>query len=301
MDPSHDWLRPERLYALTCRPALPKDTPDVMELTRDIWEGEDYVPHVWEEWLVDPEGMLAVAEFGGRVVGLSKLTRLNETDWWLEGLRVHPRCEGRGIASRLHDYLLDYWDRSASGTLRLATASYRKSVQHLCDRTGFRWLGEFTSFTAPALPEPADGFSLLQAEQARAAAEFALQSPSLALTAGLMDYGWQWGRPAAQPIAAAAGRSQAWWWQGRSGLLAARRDEDEGETRLAVQLLACRLEDLERLLLDYRRLAASAGYPQAYWLAPLRQELAPALQAAGFERTWDASLYVYEKRHPARG
>ena len=42
---------------IVCRPALPMDTPDVIELTRRIWEGEDYVPHVWAEGLQDPDGM----------------------------------------------------------------------------------------------------------------------------------------------------------------------------------------------------------------------------------------------------
>ncbi len=37
------------LYRFVCRPALPKDPPDVMELTRNIWEGDDYVPHVTDE------------------------------------------------------------------------------------------------------------------------------------------------------------------------------------------------------------------------------------------------------------
>jgi hypothetical protein len=56
-----DWQRPETLRTLVCRPALPKDTPDVIELTRTIWGGEDYVPVVWAEWLEDYEGTLAVA------------------------------------------------------------------------------------------------------------------------------------------------------------------------------------------------------------------------------------------------
>jgi len=68
----------------------------VLELTRTIWEGDDYVPHVWGEWLADPQGLLAVAEHQGRVLGLGKLTRLSEDDWWLEGLRTHPNTKGGG-------------------------------------------------------------------------------------------------------------------------------------------------------------------------------------------------------------
>ena len=78
----------------------------MIQITRQIWEGDDYVPKVWSEWLFDPEGLLAIAEFKGKVVGFGKLTKLSQHDWWLEGLRVHPQFEGNRIASRLHQYLL---------------------------------------------------------------------------------------------------------------------------------------------------------------------------------------------------
>src|SRR3989304_1033395 len=34
--------------ALVCRPALPVDTPAVLDLTARIWDGGDYVPRVWD-------------------------------------------------------------------------------------------------------------------------------------------------------------------------------------------------------------------------------------------------------------
>jgi hypothetical protein len=84
----------ERLK-VTCRPAQVDDTPDVLELTHTIWEGEDYNPQVWQDWLADTQGLLAVAEHDGRVLGLGKLTCLAAGQWWLEGLRTHPEFERR--------------------------------------------------------------------------------------------------------------------------------------------------------------------------------------------------------------
>ena len=92
------------LARVVCRPALLKDTADMLELTSHIWEGNDYLPQVWAEWLADPEGFLAVAEYGGRVVGIAMLECQQPGEWYLAGLRVHPEMEGRGIAGRLHDY-----------------------------------------------------------------------------------------------------------------------------------------------------------------------------------------------------
>ena len=42
---------------LVCRPALPMDTPQVLDLAKHIWEGHDYIPYVWNDWLADPQGV----------------------------------------------------------------------------------------------------------------------------------------------------------------------------------------------------------------------------------------------------
>ena len=133
-------------HQVVCRPALPLDFPGMLELTSQIWEGDDYVPKVWQAWLIDPEGLLAVAEFKGKVVGLGKLTKLSQQDWWLEGLRVHPQFEGRGVASRIHKYLLDTWEKIGSGTIRFATVSTREPVKHLAQVNGFHLAGEYSTF-----------------------------------------------------------------------------------------------------------------------------------------------------------
>ena len=39
---------------VVCRPALPRDTADVLEFSKFIWNGHDYVKYVWDEWLNDP-------------------------------------------------------------------------------------------------------------------------------------------------------------------------------------------------------------------------------------------------------
>jgi ribosomal protein S18 acetylase RimI-like enzyme len=300
-----DWLQLQKTPLIVCRPALPKDTPQVLELTGRIWDGDDYVPYVWAEWLADPEGLLAVAEYGGRVAGLGKVTHLGEQEWWLEGLRVHPELEGRGIASRLHDYLVDYWDRTHAGVIRLGTASFREPVQHLCERSGFQKVGEFTSYLAPArLPSeggPVPTFQPVMPGETDAAFEMVAEIPFTTGSRQYMDLGWQWASPSFAHLQESVGLGQAWWWRGGKALLVANEDVEDGtENRyLRLQLLACRGEDLPDFLLDFRSLAGDFGYAKASWMALLNPQLALALDAAGFQRDWDASLYLYERAHPA--
>jgi hypothetical protein len=239
--------------------------------------------------------LLAAAEYGPRVVGLGKLTRLRENEWWMEGLRVHPQYEGRGIASRLHEYLLAHWEAHCAGVIRLTTASFRKPVLHLCARTGFQKIAELTIYRASALPGEMVAIPLA-ADEAGLAYQLASASQTFPLTAGLMDLGWQWAQVDEERIQQAAQGGRAWWSPDRLGLLLARDDEEENA--LTAQLIACSLADLPALLADFRCLAAAAGYARADWLAPLEPGVESALQAAGFARQWDASVYVYEKQHP---
>lgn len=308
----HRLLRPESWYALVCRPALPKDTADVLALTWEIWEGHDYVPYVWEEWLDDPDGLLAVAEYSGVVVGLGKLSRLAEGQWWLEGLRVNPDYQGRGIASRLHDYQVAQWQKFGGGALRLATASFRQPVQHLCERTGFEQVAEFTAYHSEPIPggfaAGAGLFTPVSTNEVTVALEFARRAPPLTLSAGLMDLGWQWAAPSVELLGAAVERGQAWWWglnpkEEKRGLLLINTYEGDEEddwqgTRARAELLACRLDELVAMLVDYRCLAARLGVDRADWMAPLHPNLAPRLEAAGFSRDWEHSLYLYAREGP---
>ncbi|MEW5869655.1 MAG: GNAT family N-acetyltransferase [Chloroflexota bacterium] len=286
------------------RAARQADTPDVMALTANIWEGHDYVPHVWQEWLADPHGRLLVAERQGRVLGLSKLSRISEFDWWLQGLRVHPDYQGQGIASRLTEASLQAWLEIGAGTLRLTT--HRPPVRHLMDRLGLALLGEVSTFArtdllAEAEEIPASLFEKLAPEEAAPAAAFVLHSASMQYNWGLIDMEWVHVPPRPVYLEGIARQGQAWWWHGRQGLLAYFEDEDDdGNLALAIQFVACQVQQLGDCLSDSLRLAASLGYARASWMAPLHPEMLEYLEQAGFVRSWDRALGVYALEHPGK-
>lgn len=295
------WRKPESLYTVVCRPALPKDTADVMDLTRDIWDGDDYVPHVWHDWLADPVGLLAAAEYGGRVVGVGKLTRLAPGQWWMEGLRVHPSYQERGIARHLHNYLVADWEQNYGGVLRLATSSKREAVHHLCETTGFHKLKEYTNFFGKVAKRgggSAEAFRLLELSEVPAALAHATGSETLRRMGGVMDMSWSYAKPDVFLLEKAVREQRAWWWRERSGLLVA-WDEDEayeGQTISYLGLPGCALQDLASFLQDFQALTARRGFDVAGWIAPLERDLQNILTGIGFERVWEGSLYIFERR-----
>ncbi len=297
-----DYRLPSDLYAVACRPALPKDTADVMAFTSRIWEGHDYVPQYWQTWLEDPNGLMAVAEYAGHVVGMSKISWVDGDQWWLQGLRVDPDHQGTGIASHLHRYMLEYWERDCQGVLRLATSSARLPVHHLCERTGFHKVGEYLSYAAPALEPGPGSFSTLHPDDSESALEFIRRSELFDLSFRLIDLGWQWIEPGAAQLAVAAREERVLWWKAggvKRGLLVIDRDDDEDGSRQYIQLAGGDVDPLPEMLLDLRRLAGGEGSSRVAWMAPNREALKGALSQAGFTLDWDHSLYLYEKRLPS--
>jgi GNAT superfamily N-acetyltransferase len=289
------------LWAVVCRPALPKDKADVLALTRHIWEGNDYVPYVWDEWLADPHGMLVVAEYGGQVVGLANLAWKGEDEWWLQGLRVHPHFQGQGIASRLHDYILQAWERNMGGVLRLATSSARLPVHHLCQRTGFTRVGEYRKYAAPALTGMREEFRAVRSGEAIEALDFVRHSPLFAICNHLLYLDWYWGALSGERLGEIIQRGAAYWWHAEDepsgGLVAVDLDQDDELGRHPyIQLMACSEIDLPELLVAYRRLGHYMGYERVEWLAPEDEAVREALQHTGYQSDWENSLYLFEKR-----
>ena len=288
---------------LLCRPALPLDRPAMLELTSHIWDGEDYVPALWDEWQADTLGLLAVAECQGRLAGFAKLTRLAPGQWWLEGMRTHPDFEGQGVASHLTDYLLAEWQQRDGGKIRLTTSHKRIPVHRLCARRRFEKRLEIGFFRSPSLPDqplPPGVFVPLDPDAAAAAAEEARLAPSLAFSQGLMDIGYEWLEVEPGQLHAAARLGQVYRWQPpgspESGLLAWwLEDDDPAQPAPFVQVAASTIAALPALLNDFRCLAASLGYTQVGVTAPLHPEYLEILAATGFSRSWDGVLFVFEK------
>jgi GNAT superfamily N-acetyltransferase len=286
-----------------CRPARENDTADMLDITRTIWDGHDYVPEVWADWLTDPDGQLVAAEHQGRVIGVGKLTRLSDQDWWFEGLRVHPDYQGQGIASQLHDYMVETWMRIGGGVVRLGTNSNRYAVHHMCERSGFEKIGEFTFFTASTdakdkgfLPEEYQAVAPSEVHEALALTS---QSSTLSWTNQLVYLYWRWAPPREIYIKRMIEQGNIYWWRGRQGLLAFLEDEDPREEKVAfLQIFACSEQSIPDFLNDYRRLAAALGYSVAALALQPRPEYQSILESAGFLRDWDELLYIYAKTHP---
>ena len=287
---------------VVCRPALPMDAADVLEFTKFIWDGHDYIKYVWHDWLADPQGILAVAEYAGHAVGLGKLTCISPGHWWLEGLRVDPKFQGLKISSHIFRYLDDWWQEHGGGAVRLMTSSERLQVHHLCGRLGYDKLGEVRAWRAAPLQQGGGNASVFQPvgvdelPQARKLIAARLQPYG-----GLMDSGWQFSEPDEPGLRQKIQAGRLWWWGAEhNGLLAAWEDLDDDERTLGIGFAAVNRESLGAMLQDVLKLAHGLGYTRVLWMAPVLPWVESSLQAAGYQTEWDGSAYLFGKRPPGR-
>lgn len=283
------------------RPTLPSDTPDVLEFCKTIWDGNDYIPYVWSEWMADPTDLLFTAEFAGHAVGIVRVAQVAPGQWWFEGLRVNPEYHDKKIGSALHEYITEWWLENGGGTVRLWTNAKRVKVHHLCEKLGFVRTQERVIYSALPLDEPGNAFTPVAGEEISEAVAFSLASPALPFTGGLMDGGWRISVPHEMPLRkllrSRGGRLL--WWRDRQGLACLWEDEDEIGLPM-ISLAVSAIADLPFMLQDLRRQAAREAKQKIAWNVTLAPELIACLASAGFSRESDDSNYQFEKIHLTR-
>jgi hypothetical protein len=59
------------LLPVGLRPVRPGDRAAVEAIAAQVWDGEDYLPQVFDDWLADPEGLFCAATIHDRLIGWS--------------------------------------------------------------------------------------------------------------------------------------------------------------------------------------------------------------------------------------
>ena len=285
---------------LNIRLACLADEAAVRELSSHIWEGEDYIPETFADWVADPVGRFYLVLDGTRLAGFGKLSRLTAGEWWLEGLRVHPDFRGRGVARVLHDYAVALADEIGAGVLRFATASTNQATHHLATSTGFALVSRYLLARGPALPafSPPPLQRVKIAETAAAAAWLA-QTDVRQWTADLYEDGWQWFSllPSLPRLVAA---ERVYWWRGNAGLTITDTTHDPEEPERAwMNLAVTRHEaDMPALLADLRRLTACLGKETMHGKPPATPLMHEWLDAAGWSLSDDIEMFVFARPLP---
>ena len=283
---------------ITLRPARPADEAAVSALSAHIWEGEDYVPRRFTDWLADERGQFTVACDGDALVGFGKLTELAPGEWWLEGLRVHPDHRGRGIARKLHHHAVDLALSIGRGILRFATNGHNEAVHKLAWETGFQRVAAYhlaSLHTGDRTGQYTGHFALADPADLPALKEWLQASHLFAAGGSLFEERWKW-KSLLPRLSALRAENRIYWWLDdaghRAGLVVVTAGEEDvlwlnylDAAPAALPALCQALPALARRL----KRTQIKGKPPA--IAPFPE----ALKTAGWDLEPDFEMWVFER------
>ena len=85
-----------------------EDYEDIIDISKDIWDGGDYLPSVFHKWIDDKGFFLGGVDIeNNKVVAVAKLSILYDGSGWLEGLRVHKNYRGQKLGKRVTEEILE--------------------------------------------------------------------------------------------------------------------------------------------------------------------------------------------------
>lgn len=154
---------------LTIRQVRSADRERVIAMTRDVWEGRDYLPRVFDRWVADAGATFQAAELDGQVVGLQRLRPYAPGLIWYEGLRVATSHRRMGVARAMLTSAIEEAREQGFNEMRLGTRD--RPATDLFESAGFKrildvrwWRGPRVEGGDPArIPDPAEAGKLWQA------------------------------------------------------------------------------------------------------------------------------------------
>ncbi len=273
---------------LTLRPMRAADRERVMEICRDVWDGHDYLPRVFDEWLADAGAAFQAAEVDGVVVGLQRLRPYAQGLVWYEGLRVSSTHRRQGLARVMLDSAIIGAKEQRFREMRLATGN--PDAVPLFESHGFRrlvdarwWRGHRLEGGEPArMPDPSEARKVWPAVE---------KSPGIDLYHGVSaDFNGARDVDAAElERLARIGMLRV----GPGGRAIAAIREPWGNN-LAVALVAGRGGALRELLMALRFEADADGLDHVTITLPRDHPAAEDLSASGYDlANDDDSAYIY--------
>ena len=136
---------------------VPEDKDEIRAMSAGIWEGNDYIPKVFDGWVEDEGFYKGVQD--GRIIAVCKYTRHPNGVLWLEGLRVHPELQNKGYGSKVADMFHELVIKKEHSALRFMTDATNAKSIHLAEKKGFEEVLELYHLDYEGDGERMDGVS----------------------------------------------------------------------------------------------------------------------------------------------
>ncbi|MBN2229030.1 MAG: GNAT family N-acetyltransferase [Candidatus Thorarchaeota archaeon] len=128
------------------------DREMILEIARKTWSGNDHLPHMFEDWMSNPDCHTVAVIQSEKVAALGCVRVIDDGHTgWLEGLRVHQDHQGKGLARIITTSLKEKAIELGVERIRLTASMDSPIPNHLAQSISMRclyslhvkWLDEF--------------------------------------------------------------------------------------------------------------------------------------------------------------
>ena len=133
---------------ITLRKAIASDKARITEISSQIWDGEDYVPEVLDDWLDDPNGEITVAITDGKLISFARRSYLLPGYAWFEGARTDLAYRNTGAFQEISRYFLDAVRREGADLIGLSTYIDNEASIHIIEKNGFQKVASYVHIEA---------------------------------------------------------------------------------------------------------------------------------------------------------
>ncbi len=287
---------------LCVRPAFATDRSRILEISSQIWGGDDYVPELLETWYSDDEGELVVATWENRVIAFAHRTWLCPEIAWFEGIRAEPASQGHGAGRAITEYLIEAARRAGASRIALSTYVDNRASIHIIESYGFQRVATFSFLQRPdraAVIQDTTMSPEIHPVSEQDTIRYVAQSEFLGLARGRFPRGWRFFPFAHDPEEAVARlehRFGTWNEDGLTALLCIRQGADH-EGAAIIYFLDGEPSGMQALLDHAFRTYAGRGFEIMVPAYQGRSAAAmPLLQTSGFEswRDFEPDMFAYE-------
>ena len=287
--------------SLILRPLVPEDRSRVLEISAQIWDGEDYVPGVFAQWMRESDGEAIGAVLDGVLIAFAHRTWLHPGIAWLEGIRADAAYRGQGAGKAITEHFIEGAKRDGAERICLSTYIDNEASIHIIEAYGFSRVASFAllekeiaASAASDSPHP----RIVTVEEDEAIG-FISSSEFLQLAHARFPRGWRFFPFETDPEAAVARLKTRWGirMDGKLRALACLRQGEDETGPFTLNFLDGDPESVRILLHEIHRRYSGR---RVEVMVPSDGERTPvllgALQEAGYT-TWDdyaAAVFVYE-------
>ncbi len=97
------------------------DKTEVLQISSQIWEGDDYVNNVFDKWVTGDDGLFTGYWVNEKLIGFGRMRFLTPANIWLEALRKDPQTDIKGVGYKVAKYYMKQINGKRIESIRFST------------------------------------------------------------------------------------------------------------------------------------------------------------------------------------